>query len=490
MTSQHDASSRAVGWASVETLVRHGLQFASGVVLARLLTPDDFGLVAMLAIFVGLAMTLSESGFGAALIQQPRESEADASTAFWYNLAVGTVMALALAGSAPLIARFYGRDALVPITWALAANIWLTSLMTVHVALLTRRLNFRVQALASGVGNAGGVALAIALALRGAGVWALVAQTLATTFLTVALLWTLHPWRPRATFDVRSFRKLFAYGGYIFASSVVNAATLRVHTLLIGRFHSGSDLGTYSRAVTTRDSTQAMLTTVFSRVAFPVFARHGSDPEALRARVKSGNQLIMAVSLPAMLGLALVADNAVPVLFGPQWSGTVPILQVLCLAGAIWPLQVSNVQVMMAQGRSSVMFALGLAKATILVTAMIIATRWGIVAIAWATVVGAAASFAINTGYSRRSIGYGALEQLRDIGAYILLTMGMLLIVAATGRAIEWMSPGKRLIVEVATGAGFYVGSAALLRLPAVAFAMEVLRALRPPQQAADRSPR
>src|SRR5690606_21164836 len=148
-------------------------------------------------------------------------------------------------------------------------------------------------------------------------------------------------------------------------------------------------------------------------------------------------------------------------LFGPQWSGTVPILQVLCLAGAIWPLQVSNVQVMMAQGRSGVMFALGLAKAAFLVAAMLFATRWGILAIAWATVVGAAVSLAINTGYSRKSIGYGALEQLRDIGAYILLTLGMLLIVAATGYAIYWMSPGKRLLVEVATGAGFYIGTAA-----------------------------
>src|SRR5690606_19083582 len=172
----------------------------------------------------------------------------------------------------------------------------------------------------------------------------------------------------------------------------------RLHTLLIGRFHSGSDLGMYSRAVTTRDSTQAMLTTVFSRVAFPVLARHGSDPEALRARVKSGNQLIMAVSFPTMLGLALVAENAVPVLFGPQWSGTVPILQVLCLAGAIWPLQVSNVQVMMAQGRSGVTFALGLAKAAFLVAATLFATRWRIRAIAWATAVGAGGSLAINSG--------------------------------------------------------------------------------------------
>lgn len=487
MTSQQGTSPRAVAWASIETLVRHGMQFASGVILARLLTPDDFGLVAMLAIFVALAMTLSESGFGAALIRQPRQNDADASTAFWYNLAIGTVMALVLAGFAPTIARFYGRDALVPIAWALAVNIWLTSLMTVHVALLTRNLNFRVQALASGIGNIGGVAVAIVLAFRGAGVWALVTQTLATTFLNVVLLWMLHPWRPRVMFEMQSFRKLFAYGGYIFASSLVNAATLRLHTLLIGRLYSGSDLGMYSRAVTTRDSTQAMLTTVFSRVAFPVLARHGSDPAALRARLKSGNQLIMAVSLPAMLGLALVADDAVPILFGSQWFGTVPILQVLCLAGAIWPLQVSNVQVMMAQGRSGVMFALGLAKACILIGTMLVASKWGTLAIAWATVIGAVASLAINTGYSRKLIDYGALDQLRDIGSYILLTMGMLLIVAATRHTIDGMGPGKRLLVEVVAGAGFYIGTAVMLRLPVVDFAIEVLRSLGPRHKVTDR---
>jgi O-antigen/teichoic acid export membrane protein len=265
----------------------------------------------------------------------------------------------------------------------------------------------------------------------------------------------------------------------VFASAVVNAVSLRLHTLLIGRIYSGGELGLYSRAVTTRDATQAMLTTVFSRVAFPVLARHGGDAAALRTRLKAGNQLVMAISLPSMLGLSLVADLAIPTLFGPQWLGTAPVLRVLCLAGAIWPLQVSNVQLMMAQGRSGTMLAMGLLKAAILAVSMLVASRWGILAIAWATVFSALVSLLLNTACSRKLIGYGILAQVRDLGAYILLTLCMLLVVAASAHAISWLSPGKRLLAEVAIGAVFYLGMASLLRLPVMSFAMEVLASLR-----------
>lgn len=479
MPTHQKEISGAVAWASVETVLRQGLQLGSTIVLARLLTPADFGLVAMLAIFVVFAARIAESGFATALVQQEEESNADSSTAFWFNIGTGTLMALLLCASAPYIARFYGHPELVRVTWAMALNVWLTSWLTVHSALLTRHLEFRTLAIASGVANFTGAALAIVLALRGAGIWALVAQIVVTTLLNVVVIWRLHPWRPVAIFSYRSFRKLFNFGGYMLASTMLDTAATRLYSLLIGRIYSSHDLGLYSHAVSTRDSSQTMLSTIFSRVAFPVLARHGNDPVALQRRLKSANQLTMAINLPAMIGLSVVANLAVPTVFGGQWSEAGPILQVLCIAGALFPMQLANVQVLMAQGHSGKVFRIGAIKNGILITSILIAAQWGILAIAWASVASAVISFLINTHYSHKFVGYGAMKQLRDLAPYLALTAVMAAIVVLIAHTFSWLTPGKRLLVEVTGGAVFYIGIAHVLRLPAVGFAFHVLRSLR-----------
>lgn len=482
MQSTADKTPRAIAWASIETILRQGIQFGSGIFLARLLSPAEFGLVAMLGIFVALAGLLMNSGFASALIQQREENITDSSTVFWFNIGSGTLMALLLGACAPLIARFYGQPELVPITWAMALNLWLTSWLTVHVALLSRHLDFKVQAKASGISNLVAAAIAIVLALRGAGVWALVTQTLVTTLLNVVLIWWMHRWRPKATFSFQSFSKLFGFGGFMLASAALDTVGTRLYTLLIGRLYSSQELGLYSQAVATRDASQTVLGTIFSRVALPVLARHGHDPVALRQRLKSANLLTMAINLPAMIGLVTVADVAVPTLFGPQWLGTVPILQVLCLSGALWPIQLSNLQVLMAQGYTGKLFQLEVFKKSLLVISMLAASHWGIQAIAWSTVFSGAVSFLINAHYSRTLIGYGPLNQLRDLIPYLLLTAAMTGVVMLVARGCWWLPPGKRLVLEVLSGSTFYLGVAAILRMPAITFAFDVWRSLRPKQ--------
>lgn len=479
MRANNDRTSQAIAWASVEMLVRQGVQFASLIFLARLLSPSEFGLVAMLGIFTTFATLIINSGFASALIRQPGENDLDSSTVFWFNIGTGTFMALLLVASAPAIARFYGHTELTPIAWALALNVWLASWLTVHVALLTRHLEFRVQAKASSISNLAGAILAIVLALRGAGVWALLAQLLATTSLNVALIWAIHRWRPTLTFSMKSLRRLFGFGGFMLAADILNALGTRLHTLLIGKLYSSQDLGLYTRAVQTCETSQTVLSTIFTRVAMPVLARHSEDRSALRRRLKAANELTIAISLPAMIGLALVADVAVPTIFGPQWAGTVPILQVLCVSSAIYPLQVSNLQVLIAQGRSGSLFRIEIMKKSILISAMVIASHWGILAIAWSTVGSALMAFLINAHYSRTLLDYGPLSQLKDLKLYAVLTIGMGVVVVLAGYGMGWISPGKRLAVEVFAGAGTYVILARLARIPALGYALDVLRSLR-----------
>lgn len=479
MSNVRSQTSSAVAWAAIETLSRQGLQFVTIVFLARFLTPSDFGLIAMLSIFAAFATLLMNGGFASALIQQREECDSDSSTVFWFNLGSGTVLTLMLGLSAPLISKFFGHPELIALTWAMALNVWIASWMTVHIALLTRHLDFRTQAKASGIANLVSAALAITLAMCGVGVWSLIAQMLSTTALNTILLWRFHSWRPTKTFSIQRFRTLFGFGGFMLASSLIDTLSTRLHSVLIGKLYSSRDLGLYSQAISTRDFSQGILGSIFSRVALPVLSRHRDDTMALRARLKGANQLTMAVNLPAMLGLAVVADIAVPTLFGHQWGETVPLLQILCLAGALYPMQISNLQVLMAQGHSGLMFRLEIVKKTILVTSMLVASNWGMQAIAWSTVFSALSAFLVNAHYSRTIIGYGPIRQLRDLSPYLILTACMVVVVALSAHALAWLTPGKRLVLEVTVGAAFYLGFAAMLRLPAIAYAIEVLRSLR-----------
>lgn len=473
-------TTEAVLWASVETLLQRSIQFVAGVALARLVAPDQFGLLAMLAVFVAVASVLAESGFASALVQKQELAEADMSTAFWSNIGAATLIAFFLGLSAPWISRFYGQTELLPLTWAMSLNLWLASWQTTHVALLTRELNFRLQAYVSGASNLVGSVVGVSFALKGAGAWSLVAQALATTVVSGAMLWRRHAWRPRFLFRVASFRKLFGFGGFMLASSLLDAFSTRLYSLVIGRNYSSRDLGIYARAVSTRDLTQGMLGTVFSKVSLAVLSRHSADMRALRGRLAVANQFTMAVNLPAMVGLAAVANIAVPLLFGPRWANSGPLLQILCIGGALWPLQVSNLRILMALGRSDLLFILEVLKKGLLAAGILVAYRHGMDAIAWATSGCAVIAFLINASYTRKILGYGALGQIADLGPYLLLSAAMGLLVMLLDACLPPMPAAARLAIDVGAGASFYALMAAGLRLPAVGFAIDVLRSISP----------
>lgn len=476
--SQRQLVGRAVAWSGAGVILRQSLQFGVGIALARLLTPSDFGLMGMLLLFTSLGSLLVDSGFASALIQRRNHTEADASTVFWFNMAAGTVLAIALALAAPAIAKFFDESILVPLTLAMALNLWLASWLPVHSALLTKKLDFRTQMAANGWALIVASAAAIFLAFRDFGVWALAAYALITSGLNSLLLWRLHRWRPTFTFSSTSFRRLFAFGGFMFASAIIDRIGTQLYSIVIGKQYSSSDLGLYARAVTTRNFSQNILSETYSRVAFPLFSQQSDNPTALREGLRTANAIVMSINLPIMFGIAVTSELLVPAVFGEHWSATAPLLSILCLGGALWPLQVGNLQVLVAQGHSRLMLRLEVFKKALLASAVLIASLWSVNAIAWATTLSAVAAFFINAHYTRRLIGYTALMQLRDLFAYFLLASAMALIVAVTGESLYWLTPNKLLAIEVIVGASFYLSGAALLRLPALLMVIAIGRDL------------
>ncbi|MCX7088113.1 MAG: lipopolysaccharide biosynthesis protein [Methylococcales bacterium] len=459
-------------WSGADIFMRQGLQFCVSIALARLLSPEEFGTIALLYLFTGIATAFVDSGFSTALIQRQVVTHTDESTVFWFNLAIGALVALGLWALAPFIATFFSLPILMPLTGLLALNIFLSAVGSIHGTLLTKHLNFRVQMKIGGFATLISGTLAITMAWYGYGIWALAAQTLAATSVTTLLLWCLSPWRPAWVFSTKSVRQLFGFGSYMLASSLLDIIYNRAYTVLIGHFFGVRELGFYNRADGTKQLPVGILTSIMARVALPIFSAAAQDKAQLRRGVQLALRGMMLINVPMMLGVAATAESLVLTLFGVKWLPSVSFLQVLSLGAVLWPLHVINLNVLMAQGHSHLFFRLEVIK-KLLGTALLVAgTYYGVMGIAWSQVVFGVLAFFINAYYSQRFLGYGVFAQTRDF-------LGVLVISVLMAFAVYWVSihayllplhllPAVQLLLLIAIGLIIFVGLALVFRLTAL----------------------
>lgn len=415
----------AVLWSGLDTLIRQGFGFVISVVLARLLVPDDFGTVALLAIFIGVANLFVNAGLGLALIQRQDVTHEDESTVFWFNLSVAFLMMVGLCAGAEWIAAFFDKPVLVPLTIVLAINIFISALGTIHGTLMTKRLDFKTPMKVGVSTSIAGGLVAVYMAWDGYGLWSLVGQTLTASVLGVVLIWWLSPWRPTFVFSVASFKKLFGFSGWLFLSWLLDVVYQRGYTMLIGKFYGTHDLGIYNRADNTQTLASGLLTDVLSKVAFPLFSAVSNDLERMRRGVRMAVQTMMLVTAPAMMGLAVLAEPFIRIVFGEQWLPAAPILQVLCFVGLLYPLHVINLNVLQAQGHSNLFFRLELFKKTFGIALLVLGSFFGLLGIAIARALSSVIALGINGFYTRKFLGYGIIKQLADSATSIVFSIVM-----------------------------------------------------------------
>lgn len=447
----------AVTWSALESTVRSAYQFLVGIVLARWLAPTEFGTYALLMVVISFAGMLVDGGLGHALIQSRKRSREDECSVFWFSIASASLVAVLVVVTGKWAASFFTLPALTPLAWAAGAIVIFSALQCVPTALASIDLDFRSQALASlvAVGLAG--PLALYLAWNGAGVWALAWQAVATSGLQAFVMWANVRWRPALVFRIESLQRLFRYSGFILLANLMDALVGRLHLVLIGRLYSPADLGQFTRAASTRDGLQTVLSGMFTRVAFPVFSAEASEPAVLRQTLRRSIVAMMAVNLPVMAALGVLSSLLIPVVFGPNWGRSIPLLQILCVAGAIWPLQIANVQALLAQGRSRLLLRTELVKKSVLVVLTVIASSLSIEAIAWALVISSVLAHAINTYYVGKSLSYGYVAQIKDVLPYA----GLALLMMSCVSLLEWLlpvaTPSLRLLVLSCAAVGTYV---------------------------------
>lgn len=472
----------AVLWSGGDTVLRQGLQLLATVVLARLLSPSDFGVVAMLALFMATAFVLMDGGFSAALIQRRDIDHVDESTVFWCNLAAGLLLTLLMFSGAPLIADLFDAPILVPLTRVMSLGCLFASIGSIHGTLLTRRLDFRTQAKASTIAASLSGVVAISLAMRGHGVWALAAQSLVMSASLSGLLWMLHPWRPAFTFSRRSLNKLFGFGGFHLASSLLEVGYSRLYTVVIGSLFGARELGLYANAENTRQIPGSLFGGLVARVALPVYSAAAHDRPLLRRGIQLSIRGTMVANVPVMLGMAALAEPIVAVLFGHQWIPAAPLLQVLCLAGVLYPMHAVNLHALMAMGEARLMFRLELIKKAIGL-ALIVAGAWhGAMGVAWSQVLFSVAAMAVNAHYTKRRLGYGTASQLREVLPFASVAAVIALAMHFAGAA--WDAPAlAKVLVLGGFGALAYLSILTVTRIEALEDIALLLRGPRPGTQ-------
>ena len=456
----------ALSWSFLESVVMRGMQFIIGVILARILLPEQFGLIGMLMIFTVVAQTFVESGFGAALIQKREASAADICSIFYFNVFVGVLATGFLCLIAPWVADFYNQPILTPLMRVLSLTIFISSLGVIQDTLLTKDINFKAQTKRSLFAGLLSGAVGIGFAFAGFGVWSLAAQQVSNSVFRTACLWVLSPWRPALTFSFGALQKMFGFGSRLLFSGLLNRVFENIYFLVIGRLFSAVDLGFFTRAKTLQELPSQTLSDVVGRVTFPVFSKSQDDPVRLKKGLKKALGALVLLNFPLMTGLAVTCRPLVLILLGEKWAGCVHYLQLLCILGLLYPVHAMNLNILTSMGRSDLFLRLEIIKKILIVVSILITWRWGISAMIYGMIATSVVSCYLNSYYTRILIDYSPGEQLKDLFPYLAAAVVM----GATAFAVGLLRFPNNLLMlsaQVVTGTGIYLGLCWAFRLAA-----------------------
>ncbi len=453
-------------WSIVERFSVQGVTFVVLLIMARLLTPEDYGIVGMIAIFIEISQSLVDSGFSQALIRKRDRSRLDNSTAFFFNIAIGAILYAILFFTAPLIASFYnkpGIDAvLVPLIRLLGLSVVVNSFVVVQRALFTINLDFKSQAKASLAAAVSSGCVGIGMAYAGFGVWAIAGQQLTNLGVNTIILWLLSDWRPKREYSWDSFRKLFGFGSKMAAAGVLDTVYKNIYNIAIGKFYRTSQLGFYTRAQQFGNFLSTNITGIIQRVTFPVLCTIQDDDERLARLYRKFLRLAAFIIFPLMTGLAAVADPLIIVLLKQKWAFAGTLLQILCFSMMWYPIHAINLNLLQVKGRSDLFLYLEIAKKIVGAIIMIATIPFGLVAICFGQVVNSLIALVINTHFTGKLIGVGFLLQMRDLLPTLFYSLSMCAVVWLVGNLFtaDWL----KLIVGVPLGLIWFFGLTYLTR--------------------------
>lgn len=449
-------------WSFFNQFANYGMQFCVGIVMARLLSPSDYGITALPAVFMAVAYIIQNGGLSGALIRKTDLSEKDLSTAFYYSISVGIVLYVVMFFSATWIADFYNTPVLVPLIRVTALGFLWGPLGTPQNVILNRKLDFKTPTKISIISRIVSAIVGISMAFIGYGLWALVISGLLSSFLSLLMNWYVVRWIPKTGWSKDSFKYLWDYGNKMMASSLLDTLYNNIAPVFIGKFYSPAELGVYNRAQGYAMMPSQNVTGVIQGVTFPVLSKMQNDDEALAHNYRRMLKATAFIIFPIMMMLSALAHPLVIILVTAKWESCVILLQIICFSFMWYPVHAINLNLLQVKGRSDLFLRLEIIKKIVGVSILAITLPHGLIVFCCGSVVSSLIALVINTYYTGNLINVGYFKQMRDLLPIVLLGLVMFAMIHLSNYLISNML--LQIICGGILGAIVYIGGAILFK--------------------------
>ena len=455
MESLRNKTIKGVGWSFGGSVASYGITFLVGIVLARILSPSEYGLIGIVMVFVNVFDGIIDSGFSNALIRKKDATDVDNNTMFITNLVISVLLFILMYTGAPAIARFFKNETLIPITRVMSFYLIINAFCLIQRTLLTKALDFKTQTKCNVISAIVSGVIGVGMALLGYGVWSLVGQQLSRIFFNTLCIWFYNKWRPNFTFSKDSFKDLFGFGWKLMASGILNSIWGQIYQIVIGRCYSTATLGQYTKAREYVDLVSRNVTSVVQRVSYPTLSIIQDDINRLKNGYRRVIRVTALVVFMMVFFMAGCAKQLILVLIGDQWLPCVPMMQLVCFSMALFPLHAINLNMLQVQGRSDLFLKLEIVKKVIGILPILAGIFFNIY---WMLIVGfitgGCIDFWLNSFYSGKYIGYSTGQQILDI----LPSLTVSFVVAVPVYALSFLPIDAFILLPIQVIVGCLIG--------------------------------
>lgn len=464
-------------WRYAERCAAQGVTFIVGVVLARILTPDDYGLSSLSGIFIGIISIIADLGLTQALIQKQNVDELDYNSVYYANLAMAFVVYAIIFFTAPLAAGFYRDDRITALIRVSSLTLPICSIFAMQSTIITKRMEFKKYFWATITGTIISSFVGIAMALNGLGVWAIVGQSMSNTIIDRLFLTAVVRWKPKLMFSFKRVKPLFKFGWKLLLSRALDQIYNNIYSLIIGRVYSTADLAYYNRGKQYPMYVINNINESILSVMFPAISSIQDDKAKVKAAIRRSIVTSTFLIFPMMMGLGVIAKPLVHIMITDKWLPAVPFIQFCCFTYAFWPIHTANLQAITALGRSDIFLKLEVIKKVMGISVLVLTLPHGLMIMMWARCATTLVSSFLNASPNKKLFGYSYFEQLKDIMPSAILSIVMGIVVWSI--SLLQINVIVQIIAQVIIGAAVYFGLAKLFKLECLEYVVNTVKGLR-----------
>lgn len=463
-------------WSFSDLMANQGISLIIQIILARLLTPKDFGIIGIVTVFISVAQAIVDSGFTNAMIRDLKTSQEDYSTVFFFNLIVSVVMYFGLFLSANLISDFYSEPSLVLIIRVLSSVLIINAFGLIQRTMLTKNVDFKSQTIINVISAIISGFIAVVLAQKGFGVWSLVFYTIIKQSLQAIMYSVVNRWHPSFVFSIESFMRFYTFGWKLLVSSLIDTIYININNLIIGKIFTKDVLGYYTNASKLSNVASQSLNGAISKVSYPVLSQMQDDENQLRSGYRKIILNLVFINFPLMIGLVAVARPLIILLLGEKWAQVIPYFQLLCIPGVIYPLQAINLDILQVKGRSDLFLRLTIIKKVIgvIFISVVLILKQGIMGLLWIGVLDSCITYLINSHYSAVLLKYSTWKQIKDILPTLSAAFLMGLLVYGIGQLVN-LGLLLEIVIQVFTGVISYILLCKIFRVKELKGALNIV---------------